>query len=175
MYEHGAHMVIHEEEGHEKEGYFNHERWLTQRGWSDSEMDILTIMWLTQRLYACQRECVFYPKRRVLLVLIVAVWSVGKKTWNTFNLNCTKVYERRWILWITVAYASYPKILKTRIGRIPLILLYCLLANFCLCYWIKIEYILTYIGLIRRFMDLSINKTLNNFLYCCSIVHLWFW
>lgn len=87
---------------------------------------------LTKKCWLTQREnVVFGPKRKCgvkwwLLKCWVVVAYLGKKTCQSFNLNFTKVYELRRILWITGAYAPYSKVLKTKIGIIHLILLRCL-------------------------------------------------
>lgn len=56
----------------------------------------------------------------------VDVMSIGKKTWQSFNLNCTKIYEWGWILWIIGAFSPYAEVLRTMIGKNHLILLHCL-------------------------------------------------
>ena len=62
MAEHGSHMAM-----HEKEECFNHKRWLTQREGPGLEMGILTIRWLTQRMYESPNKmCVLSKEASVM-------------------------------------------------------------------------------------------------------------
>lgn len=89
-----------------------------------------------QRVYCLvQREWVLLTET----VEMLKFWSVfvGKKTCQSLDLNCSKVYERRQILWITRAYIPHAKVLRIRIGIIPLMLLRFLrlMAHNSQCNW----------------------------------------
>lgn len=67
MHEHEAHMAMHEREGHEKEEYLNHNMRLAQREESGSEVGVLNIRWLTQRMYGNPKKmCVWSKETSVM-------------------------------------------------------------------------------------------------------------
>lgn len=97
-------------------------RILIQRWVFDHEVLNLMNIWLSKRMYVLSKEkCIIDED-----CFNIEMLSMKKKTWKSFDLNCTKVYEKRWVIWITGPYIPYPNIFRIRIRIIPPILLYCL-------------------------------------------------
>lgn len=114
---------------------FNHEKvinpkrgvwfrgvYLTKRRWLTHERGVLTNKrWLTLRVYGYPKKYCVWSKDSS--VVYVDYWVIGLrvKVEGCFDLNCTKVYEWRWILWIVGSSILYPKVFRIRIWILPLI------------------------------------------------------
>ena len=84
---------------------------LTKRWWLTSKQ-----VWVSK-----PRGVVLGPKRIDAWCWLLWILDLRMNVESYFDLNCTKVYEWRWILWTIGSIVLYPKIFRIRIWILRLI------------------------------------------------------